>query len=142
MAPLDTSSPVADGPTEDQLYAQLQMYVLALDDWRDAKAAVEALLGIGQGEIRETRMRRVIEAGMGLSYARPFTDNDGVISLTEKRWAPADQALRDQHDAILLLRSKLWAHSSADTGHRMLRHIPADEFGKHPGSDGVARREA
>ena len=87
------------------------------------------LLGIERAAIAQTNDRRVAETGMGVAYGRPFSDNDGVVSLDRKKWRPKDARLAAHHEMLLELRDKVWAHSSADTEHRMLRHIAVGEFG-------------
>lgn len=78
----------------------------------DVIAAAEYLLAHRPGpneDQDEARLRRVLETGMVITYARPFTKSRGFAKLG----APAglEPRLRSLHDQILTFRAVLYAHN-------------------------------
>jgi len=92
----------------------------------DVIAAAEYLLAHPPGpneDEDEARVRRVLETGMVITYARSFTKSRGFVKLG--RPAGLNPALRSLHDQMLTFRDVLYAH----TDNTPLRQIV--EFTEH-----------
>jgi hypothetical protein len=72
------------------------------------------------------RVRRTLETGMFVTYARPFTPSRGLARL--KRASGLSQELRNRHAELLALRDQTYAHTD-ETPHREIFELSdADEF--------------
>jgi hypothetical protein len=117
-------------PRLRELFQEYQSLRYAESGWRDAQAAAIRLTG--PDEVGDVFMRRVLETGMGVSYGRPFSHNEGVRRLDKNDWAPEDTALRALHYELIDLRNRVWAHTDADSHQRLARFIEAHQV---PGRD-------
>ena len=75
-------------PTADDLLREHRRYRFAESDWLDARAATSMLLDGPMPDDGTPYARRALHTGMGVSYGRPFTDNDGLGPLDRSKWAP------------------------------------------------------
>lgn len=71
------------------------------------------------------RARRILEVGLFVVYARPFTRSEGLERL--RRAAGLSDELRATHDEILERRRKFYAHAD-DTQHRRILELDADDW--------------
>jgi hypothetical protein len=117
-------------PSLRELFREYQSLRFAESGWLDAQAAAVRL--VGSEEVGDVFLRRVLETGMGVSYGRPFSHNEGVRRLDRDHWAPAEAALRALHYELIDLRNRVWAHTDADSHHRLVRFIEEHEV---PGRD-------
>src|SRR5689334_20487336 len=58
-------------------------------------------------------IRRVVEAGVVVVYARPFTD--GKVGRLGPKYAPEEQYFKALHKRLLDLRNRLQAHTDVTT---------------------------
>jgi hypothetical protein len=113
---------MSDGE-RDRLLAEVRRFRLAESDMEQAEAAAR-FLATREGS---THLRRAVEAGLAVCYARPFTlahDRDGVKRrIDPEEWRPHDPAHLTYHVRLLQLRSQLYAHNDATTGDRDVLRI-------------------
>jgi hypothetical protein len=81
--------------------------------------------GIAAG-LRNTYLRNVLETGLIVTYARPFTKGVGRgFPLSGKRFVPADK--RELHRKMLQLRKKVHAHMDAAAPEGFQRSVTREE---------------
>jgi hypothetical protein len=83
--------------------------------WRDVADAAEAARALWDDGLNDA-VRRVVETGLVVSYARPFTRGQSI----GKRWVPRE--VHGLHDELCALRHKVHAH----TDPRAERHSHID----------------
>jgi hypothetical protein len=91
---------------------QLARFAFAESDMYQASAAARLLLLQGPDDVHAAR---ALETAMVICYARPFGRNNGIGPLPVK-YAPQDERGRAMHDVLLMLRSKAYAHTDAESG--------------------------
>jgi hypothetical protein len=76
--------------------------------------------------LRNTYLRNVLETGLIVTYARPFTKGVGHgFPLSGKRFVPADK--RELHRKMLQLRKKVHAHMDAAAPEGFQRSVTREE---------------
>lgn len=97
-----------NGPDPDKLLYEIRRYRFAQSDMRQAGAA--ALL-LNEPSVRlNGDVERVLETGLVVTYARPFTAG-GVGTLGGKHARPEAEEHRLLHMEMLARRNDLYAHS-------------------------------
>jgi hypothetical protein len=100
----------------DQILRRVHRLELAAGDMRDAAGAAEWFAP--RARTLPPEVARVVEAGIVVVYARPFTNNDIGI-LDRVKYAPRDSRRRELHELLIELRMKLHAHTDTTS----LRHV-------------------
>jgi hypothetical protein len=122
--------------SSNPILTQAHRFELAAGDMRDVAAAA-AWLSSASDVPRN--VARVVEAGIAVVYARPFTDQ-GIGTLSRKKYAPLDTQLRGLHDRLIDLRNRLHAHTEASPlrfvaeAMSEVAGIPVSVIGIEPGS--------
>jgi hypothetical protein len=115
----DESRPVT---AHEKILVQAQRFEFAASDMRDVVvaaewfAAAEAVPPVGGG---------VIETGIVVTYARPFTDN-GIGRLDPTKYRPKDRELAALHRRLIALRDTLLAHTDSTALRRIAEGGVAD----------------
>jgi hypothetical protein len=72
--------------------------------------------------LRDFKLKSVLETGLIVTYARPFTRGDGNgFPLPEDQFVPADK--RELHDKMIRLRHEVQAHMDADAPEGFRRRV-------------------
>lgn len=101
------------GSERNRLRKDLRLLRFAAGDMRQTRAAIGALLATTEED--DVNLMLALETAIVVSYARPFTEGEGVGRLTEE-WAPEDDHERAVHDELLFLRDKAGAHTDKESG--------------------------
>jgi hypothetical protein len=114
---------VSSEPTLDVLLRRLLALFLGASDMRDVWETGRYLLGDheeAQGHVSGVpeKVRRTLETGMVISYARPFIETRGGLQQL-KRARGLSGELRELHEEILQRRHRVYAH----TGNAEFRRI-------------------
>jgi hypothetical protein len=112
------------------LYARLEALILAAVDMNDAAETAMYLLddhpdARGHGGKMPWHVRRTLETGMFVTYARPFADTRGRPSM--KRVSQLSKELRAAHDDIVQRRNRVYAHTDRTALRRILELSEPEE---------------
>jgi hypothetical protein len=90
------------------------------------------------GALNDDQLRTVLETGLIVTYARPFTEGQGSgFPIPAEKFVPAD--MRELHKTMLKLRHKVQAHMDAPAPEGFRRSVTRRE---EPGVSSVALRGA
>lgn len=122
--------PPSEGPSPSQLRARLHALLLGVADMDDVGETASYLLGDhpearGHDGEMPWRARRTLEAGMVVTYARPFahTRGGGLPKLGRRSNLPT--ALLATHDELLRRRNVVYAHTDATPLRQILDVVDA-----------------
>lgn len=109
----------------NHLERRLHALVLGAIDMYDAWEAARYLLGdhpeaAGHATGAPWRVRRTMETGMFVTYARPFVHSRGVGLPRLKRAVNLTAELRESHEEILSRRDAVYAHTDETPLRRIL----------------------
>jgi hypothetical protein len=78
------------------------------------------------GALKDDRLRTVLETGLIVTYARPFTEGRGSgFPIPAEKFVPADK--RELHQTMLKLRHKVQAHMDASAPEGFRRSVTRRE---------------
>jgi hypothetical protein len=98
--------------------------VLAAQDMLEAGAAAEFLLARDDlsGDVR-----RALETAIPVAYARPWSKSRSKSSIGHLggHWRPADPEGLAVHEALIMVRNKVYAHTDEEIGARWIHGMDA-----------------
>lgn len=119
-------------PPADTLRRRLTALRLAVWDMNDVMETALYLLGRHEepppghdGEL-PFRVRRTLEAGLVVSYCRPFSESDGLMSLSPPKGLSHEA--RQIHEELRKRRNKVYAHTD-QSPYRLIRRLADPESG-------------
>jgi hypothetical protein len=107
----------------NRLENELQRLGLAATDMRDAIGGLEAL-----SKMRSPyTVQSVLETGIAVTYARPFSPSDGGRRLGPE-WKPTRPSLLRTHEMLISRRNVMYAHTDAsEKSGRVMHNL--EQFG-------------